>query len=168
MTLYKPRHLLTEPHCCRLRPLMNNCRYITKYVTPEYWTTEGNHYNIKTLHSKCFTNYINSCAGDLIKKFQIIHPFGLFFRKFIEAAQRYNELSYRNIIHEDERMTCLRNALICTVLASAGKTSFIMGDCNVGMYERRRALKAYNIHALNHTSVSSEPIWHIHTYILSK
>ncbi|EFN79383.1 COP9 signalosome complex subunit 4 [Harpegnathos saltator] len=42
-------------------------------------------------------------------------------RKFIEAAQRYNELSYRTIIHEDERMTALRNALICTVLASAGK-----------------------------------------------
>jgi COP9 signalosome complex subunit 4 len=42
-------------------------------------------------------------------------------RKFIEAAQRYNELSYRGIIHEDERMTALRNALICTVLASAGR-----------------------------------------------
>jgi len=42
-------------------------------------------------------------------------------RKFIEAAQRYNELSYRNIIHEDERMTALRSALICTVLASAGQ-----------------------------------------------
>ncbi|XP_018319031.1 COP9 signalosome complex subunit 4-like [Agrilus planipennis] len=42
-------------------------------------------------------------------------------RKFIEAAQRYNELSYRNIIHEDERMTALRNALVCTVLASAGQ-----------------------------------------------
>lgn len=42
-------------------------------------------------------------------------------RKFIEAAQRYNELSYRNIIHEDERMTALRSALICTILASAGQ-----------------------------------------------
>ncbi|CAG9774058.1 unnamed protein product [Ceutorhynchus assimilis] len=42
-------------------------------------------------------------------------------RKFIEAAQRYNELSFRNIVHEDERMTALRNALICTVLASAGQ-----------------------------------------------
>ncbi|KAH7975938.1 hypothetical protein HPB52_006815 [Rhipicephalus sanguineus] len=41
-------------------------------------------------------------------------------RKFIEAAQRYNELSYKPIIHEDERMTALRNALICTILASAG------------------------------------------------
>jgi len=42
-------------------------------------------------------------------------------RKFIEAAQRYNELSYRIIIHESERLTALRNALICTVLASAGQ-----------------------------------------------
>lgn len=42
-------------------------------------------------------------------------------RKFIEAAQRYNELSYRTIIHEEERMTALKNALICTILASAGK-----------------------------------------------
>ena len=42
-------------------------------------------------------------------------------RKFIEAAQRYNELSYRSIIHEDERMTALKNALICTILASAGQ-----------------------------------------------
>lgn len=42
-------------------------------------------------------------------------------RKFIEAAQRYNELSYRTIVDEGERMTALRNALICTVLASAGQ-----------------------------------------------
>lgn len=42
-------------------------------------------------------------------------------RKFIEAAQRYNELSYKPIIHEDERMEALKKALICTVLASAGQ-----------------------------------------------
>ena len=42
-------------------------------------------------------------------------------RKFIEAAQRYNELSYRSIIHDEERLTALKNALICTILASAGK-----------------------------------------------
>lgn len=42
-------------------------------------------------------------------------------RKFIEAAQRYNELSYRTIIDEGERMTALKNALICTILASAGQ-----------------------------------------------
>ncbi|CAH1722909.1 COP9 signalosome complex subunit 4 [Aphis gossypii] len=42
-------------------------------------------------------------------------------RKFIEAAQRYNELSYRSIISEEERMAALKNALICTVLASAGQ-----------------------------------------------
>lgn len=42
-------------------------------------------------------------------------------RKFIEAAQRYNELSYRTIVDESERVQALRNALICTVLASAGQ-----------------------------------------------
>ena len=42
-------------------------------------------------------------------------------RKFIEAASRYNELSYKTIIHEDERMTALKNAMICTILASAGQ-----------------------------------------------
>jgi len=42
-------------------------------------------------------------------------------RKFIEAAQRYNELSYRTIIHESERQMALQNALHCTILASAGQ-----------------------------------------------
>ncbi|KAF4530662.1 hypothetical protein B566_EDAN004901 [Ephemera danica] len=42
-------------------------------------------------------------------------------RKFIEAAQRYNELSYKTIIHEDERLMALKNALLCTILASAGQ-----------------------------------------------
>jgi COP9 signalosome complex subunit 4 len=42
-------------------------------------------------------------------------------RKFIEAAQRYNELSYRSEVEEDERLIALRKALICTVLASAGQ-----------------------------------------------
>ena len=46
-------------------------------------------------------------------------------RKFIEAAQRYNELSYKSLVSEDERMTALKNALICTVLASAGKNALI-------------------------------------------
>lgn len=42
-------------------------------------------------------------------------------RKFIEAAQRYNELSYRKTMSESDRMDALRSALICTVLASAGQ-----------------------------------------------
>ncbi len=50
-------------------------------------------------------------------------------RKFIEAAQRYNELSYRSIIHEDERMQSLKNALICTILASAGLNIFFINSC---------------------------------------
>lgn len=46
-------------------------------------------------------------------------------RKFIEAAQRYNELSYKSIVAESERFVALRNALICSVLASAGAVHFI-------------------------------------------
>ena len=42
-------------------------------------------------------------------------------RKFIEAAQRYNELSYNPLVHEEERMEALRHALICAILASAGQ-----------------------------------------------
>uniref|UniRef100_A0A9L0TST4 COP9 signalosome complex subunit 4 n=1 Tax=Equus caballus TaxID=9796 RepID=A0A9L0TST4_HORSE len=42
-------------------------------------------------------------------------------RKFIEAAQRYNELSYKTIVHESERLEALKHALHCTILASAGQ-----------------------------------------------
>ena len=33
---------------------------------------------------------------------------------------RYNELSYKTMIADDERMTALKNAMIGTILASAG------------------------------------------------
>ena len=42
-------------------------------------------------------------------------------RKFIEAAARYNELSYKTEIQDGERITALKNAMICTILASAGQ-----------------------------------------------
>ena len=42
-------------------------------------------------------------------------------RKFIEAASRYNELSYKTQIHDSERLTALKNATICTILAAAGQ-----------------------------------------------
>ncbi|PSN52138.1 COP9 signalosome complex subunit 4 [Blattella germanica] len=58
-------------------------------------------------------------------------------RKFIEAAQRYNELSYRGIIHEDERMTALRNALICQQRSRMLATLF--------KDERCQQLPAYSI-----------------------
>ncbi|CAF0946957.1 unnamed protein product [Adineta ricciae] len=41
-------------------------------------------------------------------------------RKFVEAAQRYNELSLKSIISSEERMKALDNALICAILAPAG------------------------------------------------
>ncbi|RXG73800.1 COP9 signalosome complex subunit 4, partial [Armadillidium vulgare] len=65
-------------------------------------------------------------------------------RKFIEAAQRYNELSYKPIIHEDERMEALKKALICTVLASAGQQrSRMLGT--LFKDERCQNLPCYNI-----------------------
>lgn len=65
-------------------------------------------------------------------------------RKFIEAAQRYNELSYKTIVAEEERMQALKNALICTVLASAGKSyryiachkKIVLFDCLVFIIEK--------------------------------
>lgn len=65
-------------------------------------------------------------------------------RKFIEAAQRYNELSYRTIIDEGERMTALKNALICTILASAGQQRSRM-LATLFKDERCQHLPAYNI-----------------------
>jgi len=41
-------------------------------------------------------------------------------RKFIEAAQRYNELSYKIIVAKSERLECLKKAMVCAILASAG------------------------------------------------
>ncbi|XP_039291182.1 COP9 signalosome complex subunit 4 isoform X1 [Nilaparvata lugens] len=65
-------------------------------------------------------------------------------RKFIEAAQRYNELSYRTIIHEDERMRALRSAVICTILASAGQQRSRM-LATLFKDERCQQLPAYSI-----------------------
>ncbi|XP_060553370.1 COP9 signalosome complex subunit 4-like [Ruditapes philippinarum] len=67
-----------------------------------------------------------------------------FRRKFIEAAVRYNELSYKSIIAEEERMTALRNALTCTVLASAGQQRSRM-LATLFKDERCQKLPAYNI-----------------------
>lgn len=65
-------------------------------------------------------------------------------RKFIEAAQRYNELSYRTIVDEGERMTALKKALICTVLASAGQQRSRM-LATLFKDERCQHLPAYSI-----------------------
>ncbi|ALC41033.1 CSN4 [Drosophila busckii] len=65
-------------------------------------------------------------------------------RKFIEAAQRYNELSYRKIVDQVERMTALKKALICTVLASAGQQRSRM-LATLFKDERCQHLPAYGI-----------------------
>ncbi|XP_033755568.1 COP9 signalosome complex subunit 4-like [Pecten maximus] len=65
-------------------------------------------------------------------------------RKFIEAAQRYNELSFRTLIAEEERLTSLKNALICTILASAGQQRSRM-LATLFKDERCQQLPAYHI-----------------------
>ncbi|ESO08836.1 hypothetical protein HELRODRAFT_190631 [Helobdella robusta] len=65
-------------------------------------------------------------------------------RKFIEAAQRYNELSFKNCVAEDEKMTALKNALICTILASAGQQRSRM-LATLFKDERCQQLPAFNI-----------------------
>lgn len=65
-------------------------------------------------------------------------------RKFIEAAQRYNELSYRSEVDEEERLVALKKALICTVLASAGQQRSRM-LATLFKDERCQQLPAYNI-----------------------
>jgi len=65
-------------------------------------------------------------------------------RKFIEAASRYNELSYKTMIHEDERMTALKNAMVCTILAAAGQHRSRM-LATLYKDERCQQLPAYHI-----------------------
>ncbi|KAK2705791.1 COP9 signalosome complex subunit 4-like [Artemia franciscana] len=67
-----------------------------------------------------------------------------FRRKFLEAAQRYNELSYKVIVHEAERMTALQKAVICTILASAGQQRSRM-LANLYKDERCQQLPFYNV-----------------------
>ncbi|CAH1795447.1 unnamed protein product [Owenia fusiformis] len=67
-----------------------------------------------------------------------------FRRKFIEAAARYNELSYKTIIAEDERVHALKSALICTILASAGQQRSRM-LATLFKDERCQQLPAYSI-----------------------
>jgi len=67
-----------------------------------------------------------------------------FKRRFIEAASRYNELSYKPMIHEDERLTALKNAMICTILAAAGQQRSRM-LATLYKDERCQALPAYHI-----------------------
>uniref|UniRef100_A0A915I7K3 COP9 signalosome complex subunit 4 helix turn helix domain-containing protein n=1 Tax=Romanomermis culicivorax TaxID=13658 RepID=A0A915I7K3_ROMCU len=65
-------------------------------------------------------------------------------RKFIDAAQRYYELSLKPQISDAEKMAALTNALHCTVLASAGQQrsrslAMLFKD------ERCQSLPAYSI-----------------------
>lgn len=67
-------------------------------------------------------NKADSQGEELTILYQVCYARVLDYRrKFIEAAQRYNELSYNTKVHESERIEALKHALICTILASAGR-----------------------------------------------
>lgn len=67
-----------------------------------------------------------------------------FRRKFIEAAQRYYELSLKPQISEQEKLAALSNALNCIILASAGQQR---SRCLATLFkdERCQTLPAYGI-----------------------
>lgn len=65
-------------------------------------------------------------------------------RKFIEAAQRYYELSLKAQLAENEKLTALSNALCCTILASAGQQRS-RSLATLFKDERCQSLPAYGI-----------------------
>lgn len=65
-------------------------------------------------------------------------------KKFIEAAQRYYELSYKTVTSDHDRMNSLKKAMICTILASAGQQrSRVLAT--LFKDERCQRLPCYNI-----------------------
>ncbi|XP_011190651.1 COP9 signalosome complex subunit 4 [Zeugodacus cucurbitae] len=88
--------------------------------------TETTDEELQVLYKKCYAHVLD------------------YRRKFIEAAQRYNELSYRKTMSESDRMDALRSALICTVLASAGQQRSRM-LATLFKDERCQQLPAYSI-----------------------
>jgi len=87
---------------------------------------ETKHPNLQILHKECYARVLD------------------YRRKFIEAAQRYNELSYKSIVDEESRMEALKKALICTILASAGQQRSRM-LATLFKDERCQQLPAFNI-----------------------
>ncbi|XP_003747419.2 COP9 signalosome complex subunit 4 [Galendromus occidentalis] len=65
-------------------------------------------------------------------------------RKFMEAAQKYSEISYCPLVSQKEQMSALKNALICTTLASAGQIRSRM-LASLFKDERSQKLPSFNI-----------------------
>lgn len=107
-TLSKLRLTSIEPLSCRQTRKMNSSRsttrcHVTCMILPRIL------FDLQTLILAPMPSQV--CYARVLD----------YRRKFIEAAQRYNELSYKTVVAEGERITALRNALICTILASAGE-----------------------------------------------
>ena len=87
---------------------------------------ETNNEKLQTLYKFCYARVLD------------------YRRKFIEAASRYNELSFKTTIDESERLQALQSSLVCTVLASAGQQRSRMLS-TLYKDERCQQLKCYRI-----------------------
>lgn len=77
-------------------------------------------------------------------------------RKFVEAAQKYNELSLKSRIDSNKRFDALEKALICAILAPAGpQRSRMLGT--LFKDERSQDSKAYSM--LNKMSVKKRQVF---------
>lgn len=65
-------------------------------------------------------------------------------RKYLEAAQRYIEISHKCLISEEERFEVLNNAILCTMLAGAGQRRSRM-LANLYKDERCQQLPSFKI-----------------------
>ena len=56
-----------------------------------------------------------------MSKSLIVNVITFQYHQYLTILKRYNELSYKTAIHDSERLTALKNATICTILAAAGQ-----------------------------------------------
>jgi COP9 signalosome complex subunit 4 len=66
-------------------------------------------------------------------------------RKFLDASQRYMEISYKTMVDEGERLQALQHAIACAILAGAGQQrSRILAS----LYKDERSQKLPSFHIL--------------------
>ncbi|XP_067931377.1 uncharacterized protein [Watersipora subatra] len=79
-------------------------------VNAEAFINRASHLQADTADEK-LQIYYKACYGRVLD----------YRRKFIEAAQRYHEISFKTVVSEEERLAALEKTLTCAILASAGQ-----------------------------------------------
>ncbi|XP_022669193.1 COP9 signalosome complex subunit 4-like isoform X2 [Varroa destructor] len=101
------------------------------------------------MKAETFVNRASLLHADQEPEFVILHKECharvLDFKgKFMEAAQKYNELSYHSGLSKEAQMKALTNALICATLASAGQVRSRL-LATLFKDERAQRLPSFNI-----------------------